>query len=41
MAIFLANRGEAQQAFNARELEEGTVIPEFEAMPSESKEKSK
>jgi 2-oxoglutarate ferredoxin oxidoreductase subunit delta len=41
MAIFLANREEAQEAFNAGNLEEGTTIPEFEGKLSESKEKSK
>ncbi len=41
MAIFLANREEAQQAFKAGNLEEGTTIPEFEIKPPESKEKSK
>jgi 2-oxoglutarate ferredoxin oxidoreductase subunit delta len=41
MAIFLANREEAQQAFEAGNLEEGTAIPEFEAMLPKSKEKSK
>jgi len=41
MAIFLASREEAQQAFKAGNLEEGTKIPEFEIKPPESKEKSK
>jgi len=41
MAIFLANREEAQKAFSAGNLEEGTSIPEFEKKPPEQKEKSK
>jgi hypothetical protein len=41
MAIFLANREEANKAYEAKALEEGTVIPEFEAKPSKAKEKSK
>lgn len=41
MAIFLAGRDEAKKAFRAGALEEGTVIPEFEAKPSEGKEEAK
>ncbi|MFW9961778.1 MAG: ferredoxin family protein [Candidatus Thorarchaeota archaeon] len=41
MAIFLANREEAQKAFIAGNLEEGTSIPEYEKKPPELKEKSK
>jgi 2-oxoglutarate ferredoxin oxidoreductase subunit delta len=41
MAIFLANREEAQQAYNAGAIQEGTIIPEFEVKSSEVKEKSK
>ncbi len=30
MAIFLADRGEAEKAYKAGNLQEGTDIPEFE-----------
>lgn len=37
MAIFLAEREEAEKAYKAGALQEGTVIPEFEVKGEESK----
>ena len=39
MAIFLADRDEAEKAYKAGNLQEGTEIPEFESDSSKKEEK--
>lgn len=41
MAIFLIERDEAEKAYKAGALQEGTLIPEFEAEKTKKKEESK